>query len=191
MVRKRQDNCWAMLECIPNHQNKTIIMRFSNMSVGFSYLLATSPIASTQHDDHRHIKVSSGKYIANKVQSTTSNGNNKPNGNASGNDSDNGTNKPKCKLHGKKAGGSGEFKVNAKDANPAITSNRTILVNGGKGTKVSKGITMIVLVANSKVEADAVAIIAMDKQAGNLNGVVQQGGHKNKFYPEEGHGSKC
>ena len=42
--------------------------------------------------------------------------------------------------------------------------------------------------SNSEVEGDVVAIIAVDKKMGAVNGIVRK---EDQVYPEEGHGGEC
>ena len=171
-------------------------MKLANLSAGLAYLLAASPIATAQHDTHRRIDVSSGQSIADEVQAAKSKskskgsrnengkGKNKPNGN--GDKKPKKPKKPKFKLHGKKAGGSNEFEVNVKETTPAITSATTVSVNGGKPKNVNEDVIATVLVADSEVEGHAFAIIAVDKQTGDVNGIVQRGKQKTKFTQKKG-----
>ena len=168
-------------------------MKLANL--GLALLLAASPIAAAKHDAHRRINVSSGQSNADEVQAAKSKGkskdksNGKENGNKKplkGSGSGNKKKKPKFKLHGKKAGGSGDFEVDVIEATPAITSATTISVNGGKSKNVNEDVIATVLVSDSEVEGDVIAIIAVDKQTGAVNGIVQRAGKKTKFTQKKG-----
>mmetsp|Transcript_26375 Transcript_26375/g.43165 ORF Transcript_26375/g.43165 Transcript_26375/m.43165 type:complete len:176 (-) Transcript_26375:373-900(-) len=170
-------------------------MKLANLSTAFAYLLATVPIAAAQHDTHRRINVSSGQSIADEIKaahkSKPKGGNDKkkPKGKGKNEPKGNGDEtpkQPKFKLHGKKAGGSSEFEVNVKETTPAITSATTVSVNGGKPKNINEDVIATVLVADNEVEGHTFAIIAVDKQTGNVNGIVQRGKDKTNFTQKKG-----
>jgi len=164
-------------------------MIFNNLGVSLAFFLALAASPADASSHHRRL-VKPQQSIADEVgkaKSSPGNSNKKNNGggNNGGGPKKAGHGKPKFKLQGSKAGTSDIFEVNVRESTPAITSATTYSVNGGPKRYVKADALDEILVADNDDEdetgAGTVAIIAVNKKTGDVNGIVQRGRDKTKF----------
>ena len=133
----------------------------------------------TAHDIRR-LTISPDQSIAIEVQ----NAHNFGASNIFGNDE-----KPRYKLHAEKSWGTGDFFINVKEATPAITPATTTSTNDGPKHRVNGDhmATLLVADTDSVEDRNTIAMIAVDRRTGNVNGIVNKGnGEMVNFFQEKG-----
>jgi hypothetical protein len=94
--------------------------------------------------------------------------------------------KPHYRLHAERAGSNAtEYMARVREAVPAVTSQTITIIQDGKSKYVNQDDVATILVSD---EADVLALIAVEKKGGNVNGIVQKNGEKIKFTQRGGGG---
>lgn len=155
----------------------TILSTFAVTAVQAS---ATDADGDVPQHGIRRLTITSDESIALQIQTAHANGSN-----IFGNDE-----KLRYKLHAEQSwGATSEFFVNVKEATPAITSATTTSTNDGPARPINdkRIATLLVADTDSADEKNTIAMIAVDKRTGNVNGIVNKGNGENvNFFQQMG-----
>lgn len=130
--------------------------------------------ADVHQHDIRRLTIASDESIALQIQAAHASGGSS---NIFGNDE-----MPRFKLHAEQSWGTtGDFSVSVKEATPAITAATTTSTNDGPARPVNEQhmATLLVADTSSAEEKNTIAMIAVDKRTGNVNGIVNKGNGEN------------
>jgi hypothetical protein len=95
--------------------------------------------------------------------------------------------KPQFSLYAERVGSEQPFMVHVREAEPAVTSMTTVSIQDGASSHVNETDVAAMLVSD---EVGVVALIAVDKKGGKVNGIVQKDGASIKFTQKGGGGGK-
>ena len=128
-------------------------------------LLAVSSPATTaaiNAQPHRRINVAPGQSIADEVRNAHADG----------------ILLPKFTLRAEKAGSETIYEVEVREAQPAVTSRTTVSFQGGESKHVDEDALDTLLVSNTD---GTVALIAVEKKGGKVDGIIVRGEESVKF----------
>jgi hypothetical protein len=95
--------------------------------------------------------------------------------------------KPRYSLYAERADSNEtEYMARVREAVPAVTSQTITMIQDGKSSYVNQDDVATILVSD---EADVLALIAVEKKRGNVNGIVQKNGGTMKFTQRGGGGN--
>ena len=97
-----------------------------------------------------------------------------------------GISRPKFTLHAEVAGAETDFKVNVREAVPAVTSQTTTSIGNGKGRHVNGRLVATLLFAD---QAGAFGVISVE-EGGKVNGIIKNGKEKAVQFTQNGEGGK-
>ena len=83
--------------------------------------------------------------------------------------------KPRFILHARRPGSVTDYQVQVREAVSAVTSTTTTSVRGGESSYVNEDDVATMLVGD---ERNVIALIAVEKKGGRVNGIVQRDGEK-------------
>jgi len=143
-----------MVAKVPQHSVTNMIVSLLQ-GIVVSLLLATSLLTTTTAVDIlRRINDAPGKSIAAAIQNAHEAGI-----------------QPRFNLFAELAGSMTEYEVHVREAVPAVTSETTISFQGGNSHNVNEDNVATMLVGD---EPGVIALIAVEKKGGKVNGIVQK-----------------
>ena len=128
-------------------------------------LLAVSSPATTaaiNAQPHRRINVAPGQSIADEVRNAHAKG----------------ILLPEFTLRAENAGSETIYEVEVREAQPAVTSKTTVSFQGGESKHVDEDALDTLLVSNTD---GTVALIAVEKKGGKVDGIIVRGEESVKF----------